>query len=409
MALMTVGQTGMKHPSLAGMVGAMNVMMSREAMHHRFTNTAVAFMKRCVDFVLKQKISFMTSLESELLQRFIGIRIFDSTGWDINPALKKVLPGYGGGASEANCKVHACYEYTRGELSFFDVQPGTVPDNSYTEKLPGHVNRGELLLMDLGYFALKTFYEIAEGGAFFLSRLFVLTKLLYSETFQRIDVLSVLQKVPGNIHEMQVILGGQADVQVRCRLICLRVSEEVANERRRKLIKTAQKKGRTPSQLSLRLAEWTLMVTNVPVQWLPAKMARQLYCLRWQIELVFKQLKSVLCIHKSTTGKLNRLLCEIYGKMIMAIIIHRIHADRNITIWNNKRREVSMDKLYKRIQERAFVILRLLMQSPIVAIQYLETEIENMIKICLKNKQRSRRTTLEILELGPLSTTGNML
>lgn len=409
MALMIVGQTAMKHPSLAGMVGTINAMMSREAIHYRFTNTAVAFMKRCVDFVLKQKISFMASLESEALQRFTGIRIFDSTGWDINPALRKVLPGYGGAASEANCKVQACYEYTRGELSFFDVQPGTVPDNSYSRKLPGHVKRGELLLVDLGYFALKTFYEIAETGAFFLSRLFTLTKLLYPEKLQRIDLLGVLQKVPGNIHEMQIILGGQADVQVPCRLICLRVSEEVANERRRKLIKNAKKKGRTPGQLSLRLAEWTLMVTNVPVQWLPAKMARQLYCLRWQIELVFKQLKSVMCIHKSTTGKINRLLCEIYGKMIMAIIIHRIHAVRNIMIWNNKRREVSMDKLYKRIQERAFVILGLLLKSPTAAIQYLETEIENMMKICLKNKQRSRKTTLEILEFASIDTTGNML
>ena len=398
----------MKHPSLAGMVGAINAMMSREAMHHRFTNTAVAFMKKCVDFVLKQKISFMTSLESGLLQHFTGVRIFDSTSWDINPSLKKILPGYGGVASEANCKVQTCYEYTRGELSFFDVQPGTVPDNAYTKKLPWHVKRGELLLIDLGYFALKTFHEIAGAGAFFLSRFFVRTKLLYPETLQRIDLLSVLQKVPGNIHEMQVILGGQVNVQVPCRLICLRVSEEVANERRRKLIKTARKKGRTPSQLSLQFVDWTLMVTNVPLQWLPARMARQLYCLRWQIELVFKQLKSVMCIHKSTTGKINRLLCEIYGKMIMAIIIHRIHAEKNIMLWNNKRREVSMDKLYKRIQERAFVILGLLLKSPIAAIKYLETEIENMTKICLKNKQRSRKTTLEMLEFGSIDTTGNI-
>ena len=94
--------------------------------------------------------------------------------------------------------------------------------------------------------------------------------------------------------------------------------------------------------------------------------------------------------------------------MIMAIIIHRIHAERNIMIWNNRRREVSMDKLYKRIQERDFVILGLLLKSPSAAIHYLDTEIENMITICLKNKQRSRRTTLEILEFGPIGITGTM-
>lgn len=402
MALMTLGQTGMRHPSLSGMVNAIKGPLSREALHNRFTDTAVAFMKRAVDVVLKQKLSFMPSLESELLQHFVSIRIFDSTGWDVNAALRKVLPGYGGDASEANCKVQACYEYLHGELSFFDVQPGIVPDNSYTEKLPGHIKRGELLLIDLGYFALKTFYDIAEAGAFFLSRLLIRTKLFTPETQQRIDLLSVLHKVPGNIHEMQVLLGGQEDAQVSCRLICLRVSEEVANARRRKLIKNAQKKGRIPSELCLKLADWTLMVTNVPVEWLPANMARHLYCLRWQIELVFKQLKSVLCIHICKTGKINRLLCEVYGKMLMAIIVHRIHTDRNIMLWNNERREVSMDKLYKRIQERAFIILELLLKSPDSAIQYLESELESLLKNCLKNKQRSRRTTLEILEFGPL-------
>lgn len=392
----------MSHPSLAGMVNAIKGPLSREALHNRFTDTAVAFMKRAVDAVLRQKLSFMPSLESELLQHFVSIRIFDSTGWDVNAALRKVLPGYGGDASEANCKVQACYEYLRGELSFFEVQPGTVPDNSYTENLSGHMQRGELLLIDLGYFALKTFYDIAEAGAFFLSRLLIRTKLFDPETHQRIDLLSVLHKVPGNIHEMQVLLGGQEEVQVRCRLICLRASEEVANARRRKLIQNAKKKGRIPSELCLKLADWTLMITNVPVEWLPANMARHLYCLRWQIELVFKQLKSVLCIHNCKTGKINRLLCEVYGKMLMAIIVHRIHTERNITLWNNEQREVSMNKLYKRIQERAFIILELLLQSPDSAIQYLETELESLLKNCLKNKQRSRRTTLEILELGPL-------
>ena len=399
---MTLGQTGMKHPSLAGMVNALKGQMSREALHHRFTDTAVAFMKRSVDSFLKQKLSFVVPLESELLQRFVSIRIFDSTGWDVNASLRKVLPGYGGEASLANCKVQACYEYLRGELSFFDVQPGTAPDNSYTEKLPGHMKRRELLLIDLGYFALKTFYDIAEAGAFFLSRLYVRIKLFNPETHQPIDLLSVLRKVPGNIHEIQVLLGSQEDVQVCCRLICLRVSEKVANARRRKLIKNAKKKGRMPSELYLKLADWTLMVTNVPMEWLPANMARHLYCLRWQIELVFKQLKSVLCIHNCKTGKINRLLCEVYGKMLMATIVHRIHADRNKTLWNNERREVSIDKLYKRIQERAFIILGLLLKSPDTAIQYLETELESLLKNCLKNKQRSRRTTLEILELGPL-------
>ena len=109
----------MKHPSLAGMVEAIKVKMSREGMHRRFSVSAIEFMRRCSDFILNQKISAITSLRADLLRYFKRILIFDSSSWDIDPKLKNVLPGFGGSASEANCKLQTCYEYKRGELSFF--------------------------------------------------------------------------------------------------------------------------------------------------------------------------------------------------------------------------------------------------------------------------------------------------
>jgi hypothetical protein len=400
---MTVGQLGMKHPSLASMVEAIKVKMSREGMHRRFSVGAVAFMKRCSDFILKQKISTITSIRVDLLRHFKRILIFDSSSWNIHPKLKDVLPGCGGSASEANCKLQTCYEYKRGELSFFEITSGITPDGAYTYQLPGHVQRGDLVLVDLGYFNIKIFHQICVIGAYFLSRLSIGIRLFDSKTFSPIDLLGVLKTIKGDIHEMQIIVGGDKETQVCCRLICLRVSQEVANARRRKLKKTSRERGRTPSQYHLLLADWTLMITNVPQQWLPPEMVRPFYSLRWQIELLFKQIKTVLRIHKSNTGRVNRLCCEIYGKMIMAVMIHRIHAFINIRLWNSKRKELSMEKLYKRIQERAFIILDLLLVSLQRAIDYLQEEIPRLIKNCLKSLQRSRRTTLEIIEYGPLT------
>jgi len=151
------------------------------------------------------------------------------------------------------------------------------------------------------------------------------------------------------------------------------------------------------------------MVTNAPEGWLPPEMARPLYSLRWQVELLFKQIKTVLCIHKSNTSKENRLLCEIYGKLIMAVLIHRIHADINIRLWNTSRRELSMEKLYKRIQERAFILLDLILMSIRKAIDYLRDEIPRLIKNCMKSCQRSRRTTLESIDHGKLKAASTIL
>jgi hypothetical protein len=317
----------------------------------------------------------------------------------VDPRLADVLPGSGGAASAANCKLQAGYEYKYGELGFFKIDPGTRPDNAYTTQLPCLLQPGDLALFDQGYFKLETFSQIEKLGAFFLTRFLIKTILRDAETLVPVNLEDMLYRLPGDTHQFQVIMGGKGgNREARCRLICLRVSEQVANERRRRLLKEANKKGRTPSKTHLALCDWTLLVTNVPETELPVEMAWPLYALRWQIELLFKQLKSVLLLHRSQTKNASRLKCEIYGKLILAVLIHRIHAHINTQLWNQARRELSFDKFYKRIQERAFALLHLLLLSVQKAAIYLTAEINRIVKNCLKLQQDSRQTTLETLE-----------
>ena len=396
---MTVGHVGMKHPSLAGMVDAISVSMTREAMHARFTPQAEAFLGTCLQYALNRGVNETEPIETALLDPFKRVLIFDSSSWDVDPHLADVLPGSGGGASAANCKLQVGYEYKHGELGFFKIDPGTRPDNAYTAQLPSFLQAGDLALFDQGYFKLETLSQIAHKGAFFLTRFLVKTTLRKAKTSDPIDLEKALYRVPGDTYQFQVIMGGRNGTpEVKCRLICLRVSEKVANERRRKLLKEAHKKGRTPSNTHLALCDWTLLVTNVAETNLPVEMAWRLYSLRWQIELLFKQLKSVLAIHRSQTRKnISRLKCEIYGKLILAVLIHRIHAHLNNLFWNRAHRELSFDKFYKRFQERAFAVLIQLLVSVQKAAQYLAAEIRNVVMNCLKLKQHSRQSTLEML------------
>jgi hypothetical protein len=91
------------------------------------------------------------------------------------------------------------------------------------------------------------------------------------------------------------------------------------------------------------------------------------------------------------------LKCEIYGKLILAVLVHRIHAHLNNLFWNRAHRELSFDKFYKRFQERAFAVRAQLLVSVQKAAQYLAAEIRNVVTNCLKLKQHSRQSTLEML------------
>lgn len=409
---MTLGQLSIKHPSLAAMVDAIKIKLeiSREALHQRFNPGAVSFLKLCLKHVIEQKITRTALMNINIktkkkkhfnfnFNQFNRIILFDSSGWDLKEKLKYLFKGFGGTASKASCKLQVGYEYKKGELLFFDITKGTKSDNSYTDKLPDLLNPKDLIIFDQGYFKLQTFSRIMKRGAFFLTRFKINTSLFNPQTAMSLNLDEILKYATEDNYQVEVLMGSK--VKIPCRLICMRVSEEIANKRRRKLIAESKKKGHTPQQKNLRLCDWTLLITNVPKAWLPPETLLPLYRLRWQIELIFKQFKSILKIHQSDTANKNRLLCEIYGKLIAAVLIHRIHGQINAISYNTRGKEVSMDKLYKRILDRAIVIMKLLLISLKQTVFYLKEEIPLLIKNCLKYKQKSRKNTLELLEEPP--------
>lgn len=389
----------MTHPSLGGMVAALSSRISREALHQRFTAQAAAFLLHCLHAVLRHKLQ-TAPIRTNLLQPFARVLLVDSSSWDISEKLRAVLPGAGGNASTANCKIQTAYDYKQGTLAFLDHTAGTVPDNRYTDHLPALLNKKDLLLIDQGYFKLTTLNAIMAKGAFFLTRLFIGMALEDAQTMMPIDLGAGLRRAPAPVYERLVRMGQGTNQTRPCRLVCLRVSAQVAHARRRRFKTHARKQGRTGSQRHLALCDWTLLITNVPEKWLPLAMVRALYTLRWQIELLFKQFKSILRVHQSATGNVHRLRCELYGKLIAAVWVHRIHAVANTARWKAARQEIRLDKLYKRLQERAFTLSQSLLASGQQAIDSWGQELERLLTHCRKYRQRSRMTTLEMLDAG---------
>ncbi len=101
-------------------------------------------------------------------------------------------------------------------------------------------------------------------------------------------------------------------------LIAYRLPQEVVSERRRKARKSAQKKGRTPTKDYMAWLGFSFFITNVPDDIWTAEIPGTIYRIRWQIELIFKNWKSLLHIHVLRGFKPERIRCLIYGKLIAA-------------------------------------------------------------------------------------------
>ena len=118
----------------------------------------------------------------------------------------------------------------------------------------------------------------------------------------------------GQIIDLSVCLGSSPALWLTSRLLALPVSPQIAEQRRAHLLEKARDQGHVPSAEALALADWNLMVTNIPAALLQAQEVSLLYRARWQIELLFKLWKSHGHVDEWSSANPHHILCEFYAK-----------------------------------------------------------------------------------------------
>lgn len=338
-------------------------------------------------------------MDIELLNKFNAINIIDSSSWKIPEALKKVFPGYNG----AGCKIQMMLDYKTGIIRLLDILKENFNDQNYSKKMKKQINSNDLFLFDLGYSIPVFLKTITERLAFFISRFNYYAVSLYvkkEDSFHKIDILDVLKKLKhkNSIIEFEYYVGNKT-IKVKIRFLAMRVPEEVSNQRRRKARKKAAKKGKTPSKKTLALCDWHFLMTNIPVEkGIDVKEIIGFYPIRWSIELLFRQLKSVLAIHK-TEVKTNayRLKCEILGKCIVVMFISLFYSIARAKTWQLFGKEISFEKTVKYFKRNVACLFELLLISTRKSLDFIEKMINKIIHVCQKNRQSSRKNSLDTL------------
>ena len=204
-----------------------------------------------------------------------------------------------------------------GALCGLDLVAGRASDQTLPVQhaaLPA----GSLRLADLGFYDLNVFAALDEAGVFWLSRLQSNSRLTPPGQPER-TLLATLEALgPVAQWDGPVVVGKGG--RLAARLLACRVPQEVADQRRRRIRAAAKDKGRAPAKAALALAEWNVLITNVPVALLSLEEAIVIMRLRWQIELVFKLWKSHGKVAEWRTAKPARILCEVYAKLLALVL-----------------------------------------------------------------------------------------
>jgi hypothetical protein len=176
-----------------------------------------------------------------------------------------------------------------------------------------------LLVYDLGYFDVDRFVALDSQQAWFLSRLKHGTTL-YDAHGVALDLVAYLRRQATGWLDLSIRLGVRQ--RLPCRLIAVRVPEEVANRRRQQARQRALDRGRQPSAASLELLGWTLLVTNSPAEALTWQAVVVLYRARWQIELLFKLWKSHNGLADYRVRAALAPLAVFYAKLLGVLLQH---------------------------------------------------------------------------------------
>jgi hypothetical protein len=118
-------------------------------------------------------------------------------------------------------------------------------------------------IRDLGYFDTGQFEQEEQAGEYYLSRYKAGQLKLFDEQGNELDLVSFLkERATEQDYECWVHVG--ATRRLRARLLAIPVPEAVAIQRQQATRRKAQKHGRTANPLLLDLANWTLLLTNIP-------------------------------------------------------------------------------------------------------------------------------------------------
>lgn len=316
----SLGKEDLTYTNLCASALDAGITISPQGLAQRFSRASAELCKRVL--AASVQVVLMANPQAQpLLRRFNGIYLRDSSVVSLPTELHAIWPGVGGSLGESTAmKLQVRLEYTSGQLAGPVLQAGREHDSRspyQSEDLPP----GAVRMGDLGFFALAQFVVDQQQGIYTFSRYKVGT-LLYDQAGQVINLLTWLQAQTTQQSERGVYLGMQA--RFACRLLAERVPQAVFEQRRRKLRDYARKKQVAVSAETLALAEWTLLITDIPVALLSIPEALVLVTVRWQIELLFKRWKSLFQIDQWRSHDPWRILTELYAKLIGVVILNWI-------------------------------------------------------------------------------------
>ena len=312
--------------------------MARQSLHARFDIRSTAFLMAVLCDLMEQRLRpAAAALGGTEIRRVL---IEDASGQVMPKANSDNFPAHGNhhGAT-AGVKIDLAFDLLSGTIVSHSLQAATEQDKTIGKDFVAKVQRGDLVLRDMGYFSLGEFDAIEARGAWWLTRLPLTTGVTLADG----DTLEMhLSASRHDIIDLVVFAGEHGK---KCRLIAVRATPEVVAARRSERRTKACQSGKKPCQKGLTRDGWHLMLTNLGKVQASVGQLAAIYRARWAVEIQFRAWKQALNLGKA----LNRKSSDhhMQALVLAAMIAHQLGMKIAQRIGNVVgRARLSYEKLY---------------------------------------------------------------
>lgn len=328
------------------------VTLVPSSFYDRFNASLVKFLRAAIEHALN---SFSLSNRDlpEAYKSFKDILIADSTLIVLNAALAKLFKGVRTNISPASAKLHSVFSVTGKGKSTVKLTSGSVHDRKKFS-----VNRwvkGKLLLFDLGYFHYQLFRNIVHQGGHFVTRLkdnadpvivgfngkqrpgdelHVGYSLKFALSSMRRDIVDFQVEVTAKSRPYN---SWRSHRKERFRVVAIRNSEDNT---------------------------YHCYMTSIPSEILSAEQVGSTYRARWEIEMVFKELKSGYRLDEIESQKKSVVEAFIYSSVLTLIASRKLFKLFAEKIPEKLHERISTGRWWRIFSEYAQEILNLIVRAP---------------------------------------------
>jgi IS4 transposase len=185
----------------------------------------------------------------------------------------------------------------------------------------------EVEVVDRGYAKAGDLDDVLQRGGDFIVRIGWNSVRLCTADGKPFDLFAFLDGIPEEAVaeiSLAVALDRNATQLRPVRLVVKRLSKTAAERSKRRARRKSSKQGRTLQPQTLRAAGYVMLLTSLDASELSAADILAIYRLRWQIELLFKRLKSLLDLDALPTKQPDLARCWIYAKLIAALLLEEM-------------------------------------------------------------------------------------